>query len=239
MKIRRSRIEDQAHVSSLYRRVAAVPGGIARLSGEISRSYVAEFLRNASDRGLGLVVENEAGRFIAEIHAYTPAPSCFSHVLSELTIVVDPDQQGRGIGRILFERFQDIVSKDFPHIRRIELIARESNRAAINFYESLGFQREGKLAGRILNVDGSVECDIPMAWAVNSRLDWAYSRTGTISTALSTGFIKLGALTRKTGVIASHVAAVLVIFAVLDDTPQDAHANDLQVETPIELISRE
>jgi hypothetical protein len=63
--------------------------------------------------------------------------------------------------------------------------------------------------------------------------------SGNENPSLSTGFIKLGALTRKTGVIASHVAAVLVIFAVLDDTPQDAHANDLQVETPIELITRE
>ena len=106
------------------------------------------------------------------------------------------------------------------------------SRAAINFYESLGFLREGKLAGRILNVDGSVECDIPMARAVNSRLDWAYSRAGTTSAARSTGFIKPGSLTRKTGVIASHVAAVLVMFAVLDDTPPDTHATDFQVDTP-------
>jgi len=167
MNIRRSRFDDQARVCALYRRVAAVPGGIARLSEEISRSYVAEFLRNASERGLGLIIESEDGRFIGEIHAYTPGPYCFSHVLSDLTIVVDPEQQGRGIGRILFERFLHIVSTQFPHIRRIELIARESNQAAIRFYESLGFRQEGRLAGRILNVDGSVECDIPMAWTAN------------------------------------------------------------------------
>jgi ribosomal protein S18 acetylase RimI-like enzyme len=166
MKIRHSRFEDKVWVCGLYRRVAAVPGGIARLSDEISCSYVSEFLRKASDRGLGLVVENEAGRLIGEIHAYTPVPNCFSHVLSDLTIVVDTNQQGRGIGRRLFERFLDLVSAELPHIRRIELIARESNRGAIKFYKSLGFRREGMLAGRILNVDGSVECDIPMAMAV-------------------------------------------------------------------------
>ena len=60
-----------------------------------------------------------------------------------------------------------------------------------------------------------------------------------LGTALSTGFIKLGALTRKTGVIASRVAGVLVLLAVLDDTPPDTHATDLQVETRIELIARE
>ena len=57
-----------------------------------------------------------------------------------------------------------------------------------------------------------------------------------LGTALSTGFIKLGALTRKTGVIASRVAAVLVLLAVLDDTPPDTHANDWQVETPTILM---
>ena len=65
-----------------------------------------------------------------------------------------------------------------------------------------------------------------------ARLDWAYSRAGTTSAARSTGFIKPGSLTRKTGVIASHVAAVLVMFAVLDDTPPDTHATDFQVDTP-------
>lgn len=164
MHIRASRFEDQVPIWVLYRRVAANPGGIARLSNEVDRSYVAQFLSNASDRGLALVAQDDDGRIIGEIHAYAPDLYCFSHMLSELTIVVDPAYQCRGIGRQLFERFLHIVTTKFEHIQRVELIARESNRAAIRFYESLGFQREGKLAGRILNVDGSIECDIPMAW---------------------------------------------------------------------------
>ena len=169
MNIRRSRFEDQVRIQALYRRVAAIPGGIARLNNEISRSYVALFMRNASDRGLALVAEDEDGKIIGEIHAYSPELYCFSHVLSDLTIVVDPNEQGRGVGRMLFECFLDIVSAEFKHIQRIELIARESNKAAIRFYESLGFQCEGRLAGRILNVDGSFESDIPMAWAASRK----------------------------------------------------------------------
>lgn len=169
MNIRPSRFENQVSIWALYRRVAAVPGGIARLRGEVSRSYVARFLRSAFDRGLTLIAENEEGRIIGEIHACSPELYCFSHVLSDLTIVVDPGVQGCGVGRKLFQRFLDIVSAQYPHIERIELITRESNRAAIRLYESLGFVREGRLAGRILNVDGTVECDIPMAWTRAQR----------------------------------------------------------------------
>jgi len=51
-----------------------------------------------------------------------------------------------------------------PEIRRIELIARESNRKALAFYTSLGFELEGKMINRIKNLDGSLDSDIPMAW---------------------------------------------------------------------------
>ena len=107
---------------------------------------------------------DEFDDIIAEIHAYSPGLYCFSHVLSDLTVVVDPCTQGTGVGRLLFERFLRVVTEDRPDISRVELIARESNQKAIKFYESLGFCQEGILVSRIKNVDGSMESDIPMAW---------------------------------------------------------------------------
>lgn len=164
MNIRASSIDDLSVVRRLYDRVAAVPGGIARLEDEIDDDYVRYFLQNASDRGLGLVSTDDSGDAIAEIHAYTPPQFCFSHVLSDLTIVVDPGAQGCGMGRRIFERFMQMVQDECKHISRVELVARESNWKAIRFYESLGFHKEGVFAGRIRNVDGSTESDIPMAW---------------------------------------------------------------------------
>jgi len=79
-------------------------------------------------------------------------------------IRTDPTTQGKGVGRKLFDAFLQTVSDSHTEIDRIGLIARESNCKAIEFYESLGFEREGKLMGRIKNVDGSLESDIPMAW---------------------------------------------------------------------------
>ncbi|MGE0622438.1 MAG: N-acetyltransferase family protein [Pseudomonadales bacterium] len=164
MQIRSSLPDDLDAVLALYRRVARVPGGLARLEPEVSREYVAGFLASAHSRGISLVAQAQDGHLLGEIHAYTPGLFCFAHVLSELTIAVDPAAQGLGLGRQLFERFMATVRDERPDVLRVELIARESNARAIGFYEKLGFRREGVFAGRIRNVDGSLESDIPMAW---------------------------------------------------------------------------
>lgn len=159
--MRKTNMQDIDSVFELYRRVAKVPGGIARLESEISKEYVANFLSKAEKYGLSLLEEDQ-GKVIGEIHAYSLELFCFSHVLSELTIAVCPNYQGSGIGRRLFEAFIDIVVKTMPHIIRIELITRESNVKALKFYESLGLIKEGRLISRIKNLDGSLESDIPM-----------------------------------------------------------------------------
>jgi len=164
MRIRTATIDDVSQVLSLYKRVAAIPGGIARLVDEVDESYVRAFLSKTNANDVALVALDEFEKVTAEIHAYTPGFYCFSHVLSDLTVVVDPCTQGMGVGRLLFERFLTVVTEDRPDIFRVELIARESNQKAIRFYESLGFCQEGKLVSRIKNVDGSMESDIPMAW---------------------------------------------------------------------------
>jgi len=156
--------KDTAEVLALYRRVAREPGGIARLEDEVSEAYVRKFLASTVADGVGLVATEGSGAIVAEIHAYKPGPYCFSHVLSELTVVVDPAEQGERIGKSIFTAFLQVVSEAHPEVSRVELIARQSNQRAIQMYKSLGFRAEGKLVGRIKNVDGSLESDIPMAW---------------------------------------------------------------------------
>jgi putative acetyltransferase len=167
--IRESSLSDSQAVLNLYKYVAETPGGLARLAFEVTPIYVESFLSAASLRGLGLVAEID-GEIAAEIHGYSPEIFCFSHVLTDLTIAVAPAQQGTGVGRLLFAEFLRRVAEDRPHISRVELIARESNTRALAFYESLGFVREGELRGRILNADGSLENDIPMALTPGSGL---------------------------------------------------------------------
>ena len=162
MTLRPTTPADAPAIAALYRRVSAAGGGLARQPDEITDEYAAEFVANSRARGTALVAEVE-GQIVGEIHAYGTGLRAFAHVLGELTVAVDPAFQGRGIGRQLFGALLADVQARQPHIRRVELLARESNAGAIRLYESLGFRREGRLEGRIA-VDGRIEADIPLAW---------------------------------------------------------------------------
>ena len=54
------------------------------------------------------------------------------------------------------------------NIKRVELITRESNTKAIDFYKNIGFVIEGCLKNRIDGISDNLENDIPMAWLRNS-----------------------------------------------------------------------
>lgn len=164
MNIRTVTPQDNAAIARLYRAVAASPGGLARLEHEISDEYIEHFMTCATARGIELVAEGDNGQIIGEVHAYAPQLFCFAHVLSDLTLAIHPDFQGQGIGRRLLSDLLEYVSAHMPEILRVELIARQSNAGAIRLYESLGFTVEGEFRGRIRNLDGSLESDIPMAW---------------------------------------------------------------------------
>lgn len=170
-KIEKSRIENWPEILDLYRKVALISGNLARSSEEISGEYVKNFLKKSHETGLSLIAFDSMN-IIGEIHAYKLEPRVFSHVLSELTVAIHPDFQGKGLGRALFSAFLAEVETTRPEILRVELISRESNLKAIQFYESLGFQREGRLEKRIGLGDGFFEADIPMGW-INPRFEKA------------------------------------------------------------------
>ena len=164
--IRQANPSDKDKILTLYKRVAEKTMGIARTESEIDENYVQSFMDNSRETGIELVIDanSDSKEIIAEIHCYKLGPKVFSHVLSELTIVIDPDFQGKGIGKSIFTHLLDFISANRSDILRVELITRESNQKAINFYKKLGFGLEGKFENRITTNKGSFEADIPMAW---------------------------------------------------------------------------
>lgn len=160
--IRKLKVEDKENLKLLYQRVAAIPGGLARTFDEITDDYIKKILFNGINNGLALVAEHQK-KLIGSIIIYRLEPQVFSHLLSEGTILVDPDFQRKGIGSNLISLFLKEIEENQPEILRVEIIARESN-PAINLYEKLGFKREGRFEGRIKGIDGTLEADIPMAW---------------------------------------------------------------------------
>ena len=173
MHIRSAAHEDAPLIRKLYRDVARRSTGLARVENEITDEYVERFVSRSISSGLILVVEHpdDHHALIGEIHAYRPGPAVFNHVLSELTIAIHPEFQGKKIGRTLFTIFLEEIGVNRPDIGKVELIARESNIKAIKFYQSFGFLIEGRMEMRIKTPGGNYEADIPMGWT-NPNFDF-------------------------------------------------------------------
>jgi ribosomal protein S18 acetylase RimI-like enzyme len=161
--IRKARPADLVRIIALYRDVAAVPDGIARTPDEVSEAYVDGFMQRAAHDGIELVYE-EGGAILGEIHASRVGIASLAHLLTDLTIAVSPQAQGRGVGRGLFQELLREVTLNMPHIKRIELFARDSNVRARALYASLGFVEEGRLRARVNNARGEAETDTIMGW---------------------------------------------------------------------------
>lgn len=169
--IRNSTYNDKDGIFQLYLIVSNEIGGLARTSDEISLDYIDSFTKKSLNNGIQLIIENiKDNSIIGEIHCYKLEPKVFSHVLSELTIAIHPDFQNQGLGKILFQSLLKKVKEERKDILRVELIARESNKKAINFYQKIGFEIEGKLIKRIKG-KLNFEADIPMAW-INENYDY-------------------------------------------------------------------
>ena len=162
-KIRQANLNDFKKIYTLYKKVATETTGLARTSDEITEQYMHDVMKNARESGIELVIDNPASsnEILREIHCYKLGPKTFGHLLSELTIAVDPDHQGKGLGRMIFTYLLNIITNKRPDILRVELISRETNLKALSFYKSLGFKREGKFENRIRSDENGFEVDIP------------------------------------------------------------------------------
>src|SRR5687767_5638808 len=166
MHIRTAVPEDISKIKTLYQQVARNEGGLARHEHEITDEYVAGFVKKSLASGLIIVAvhPNHDDQLIGEIHAYKPGISVFDHVLSDLTIAVHPDFQGKKVGRTLFTIFLEEIALNRPDIGKVQLVTRESNIRALQLYQSVGFKIEGRLEMQIKTPDGNYEADIPMGW---------------------------------------------------------------------------
>ncbi|KQY29814.1 acetyltransferase [Caulobacter sp. Root487D2Y] len=154
--------EDAAGILALHRKVAAKPGGLARRPDEVTADYVAHAMAVAGDGGVNLVAVDADGTVCGELHVERMKVAIFAHVLTDLTVAVDPDWQGRGVGSALFRALIDIAGTMTPPVGRIELWTGAANLGAQRLYQRLGFKIEGRMTGRGRYPDGSVDDDIVM-----------------------------------------------------------------------------
>ena len=160
--VRPTTSQDAAAILALHRKVAAVPGGLAREPGEVTADYVVHAMAVAGDGGVNLVAVDANGGLCGELHVERMKVAIFAHVLTDLTVAVDPDWQGRGVGSALFRALIEMARTMSPPVGRIELWTGAANLGAQRLYQRLGFRIEGRMIGRGRHPDGHVEDDIVM-----------------------------------------------------------------------------
>jgi putative acetyltransferase len=125
-------------------------------------AWMEEALAGALNGGVAIGAWDES-RLTGIIKASRMPSVQFQHVLWDLTVAVDPDFQGRGIGESLFRALFANAAILTPKIERIELVVREGLTHAIRLYERLGFRLEGRFERRFRLSNGTYEADLPMA----------------------------------------------------------------------------
>jgi GNAT superfamily N-acetyltransferase len=161
ISIRATTLADAPAILALHIAAASRGGGLAREADEMSLPPIEAALIKSLATGVALsawVGEAIAG----EIHAGRLGPRQFDNSLTELTVAVHPDFQGRGIGGLLFEALFAEARK-LPDLIRVELFCRAGNSHAVKLYQRLGFVIEGRFVRRVVLSDGTVEDDLAMA----------------------------------------------------------------------------
>ncbi|HEY0437459.1 MAG TPA: GNAT family N-acetyltransferase [Phenylobacterium sp.] len=162
MTIRTTTMADAAAILAVHMAAALNGGGLAREPDEMSLEGVEGALARPLEDGVALMAWID-GRPAGEIHASRYAPRQFAHNLTDLTVAVHPEFQGRGVGAALFNALFAQAAAMAPPIERIELLCREGNVGALALYQRLGFAIEGRFARRVRLKDGTVEDDLAMA----------------------------------------------------------------------------
>jgi ribosomal protein S18 acetylase RimI-like enzyme len=137
-------------------------GGLGRLPEEMDLEWMQQALAGALDGGIAIGAWCDS-TIVGLIKASRMPSVQFQHVLWDLTVAVDPEFQGRGIGENLFAALIETSATLTPRVERIELVVREGLAHAIRLYERLGFKQEGRFERRFRLSTGDYEADIPMA----------------------------------------------------------------------------
>jgi putative acetyltransferase len=160
--IRSTTAADAPAILALHIAAASRGGGLAREPDEMDLAGIEAALARPFLNGVALSAWD--GQAIAgEIHASRLGPRQFAHNLTDLTVAVHPDFQGRGVGAALFETLFAVAATLSPKIERIELMCREGNLGAVRLYQRLGFVIEGRFPRRVRLKDGTLDDDLAMA----------------------------------------------------------------------------
>jgi len=163
VKIRKAHSTDRTFIADIYEEVAGKVAGITRRPEEITDTYIFTLLNKKEDECVFLVVEDDEMDIIGFAHAEKSGLAAYDHILSNFTIVVSPDIQGKGVGRGIFMGFLDYIIKERPDVARLEMeVQVDEDRIAL--FEGTGFRTEAIIKNRMRGMDEKLHDQALMAW---------------------------------------------------------------------------
>ena len=162
--IRKASINDIWQIYNLYKTVAIVNlGSLTQEEDEITLEYVSDTVRKGLARGLILVIEND-GQIVGYLKAFTSEFRTLAHVLTNATMMIHPEWQGRDYGSKLINAYLQEISVNMSHILRFELLPHQSNQKAIQFYKRHGFMQESLAEQKIRTPKENFEPEVTLVW---------------------------------------------------------------------------
>jgi GNAT superfamily N-acetyltransferase len=103
--IRKATLNDIWSLYKLYKIVAQVNrGNLTQEKDEITVKYISKVLNKGLERGLVLVFDQK-NQIIGYLKAFTSPFRCLAHVLTNATMMVHPEWQGKGYGSQLIDAY--------------------------------------------------------------------------------------------------------------------------------------
>ena len=166
MLIRKALPIDRDEIADLYRAASASVQGISRRPHEITETYIYSLLNDIDKKMVFLVATEEVDgeeTILGCVHATKSDLEVYSHILSDLTVMVSPSHQKNGIGKFLGIEFLKHVAQKRPDIKRVEMEAL-SAQMHLDTYKAAGFIKEGEIKERVKNVDGTFSDSVLLVW---------------------------------------------------------------------------
>lgn len=197
--IRKARIEDAERLAQAERKIAEEPGYLCSLPMELTPDRFAETIQETEDGKRGIYLVATLDDLVVGHGSLIRLPLSSLRHIAQLTIVVHPDSQGKGIGNRLMEALIAWAENN-PEIEKLELNVRAVNERALHLYKKWGFRQEGRLAEHLKTRDGYID-EIVMGLNLRKEMPWPKLpepiRTGVYGIALSRG--KILAVQQRSG----------------------------------------
>jgi ribosomal protein S18 acetylase RimI-like enzyme len=163
--IRQASISDREDIAELYKTVAVEGNvvGISRRPHEITDTYVYSLLNRKPADIVCLVGVDDDDRVIGLVHGTKNGLEVYSHILGDLTVIVSPDHQSKGIAKKLSLAFLEHIFNQRTDIMRVEMEVITILKL-VQAFELAGFVKEAETSKRIKNGDGTFSNSVLMAW---------------------------------------------------------------------------